>query len=142
MTPTIRLKASFAAVAAMAMCGATSGCLLPQAGLIKREQAYRTALSMYSAVFQPGAKRTDVEVYLQAHKVPFRQLCCVDHETGVFADLVQIGRNHAGWPWCSGWTVNIAFVFSRPTSSKSIISNAPTDVLKEVILDEVPDAYL
>jgi hypothetical protein len=94
------------------MCAGSCGCLLPHAGLTMRDQASQALVSKYSSAFQPGTKRTDVEDYLRANKTPFRQLCCVDGETTAFADLVQIGRNHAGWPFCSAWTVNIAFVFA------------------------------
>jgi hypothetical protein len=122
------------------MCAATCGCLLPHSGLRARDQASQDLVSRYSAALQPGAKRTDVESYLRADKTPFRQLCCVDNETTAFTDLVQIGRNHDGWPFCSGWTVNVAFVFSG--RGTGILHADPTDILKTIEVVEEPDACL
>jgi hypothetical protein len=127
-------------VAWTGMCAASCGCLLPHAGLRMSDQSSQALVSRYSSVFQPGAKRADVEDYFRANKTPFRQLCCVDKETTAFADLVQIGRNHDGWPFCSGWTVNIAFVFSG--IGKGLLHPDPTDVLKTIELAEVPDGCL
>jgi hypothetical protein len=102
------------------------------------DQASQALVSKYSSVFQPGAKRTDVEDYLQANKSPFLHFCCVNNETTAFADLVQIGRNHDGWPFCSRATVNIAFVFSG--TGTGLLH--PTDVLKAIELVEEPDGCL
>ena len=122
------------------ICAVTCGCLLPHAGLRIRDQASQTLVSRYSSVFQAGAKRADIEDYLRANKTLFRQLCCVGNETTAFADLVQIGRNHDGWPFCSGWTVNIAFVFSG--MGTGVLHPDPTDVLKNIDLLEQPDGCL
>jgi hypothetical protein len=118
-------------VAGIAACAATSGCLLPHAGISKRDQAYQAAISDYSAVFQPGARRAEVEDYLRMKKISFRRLCCVDKETTAFADLVQIGRNHDGWPFCSGTTINVAFVFA---GTGLLHPPDPADVLKTIKL--------
>ncbi len=104
------------------------------------DQASQALVAKYSSVFQPGAKRTDIEDYLRANKTPFRYLCCVNKETSAFADLVQIGRNHDGWPFCSGWTVNVAFVFSG--TGTGLLHPDLTDVLKTIELVEEPDGCL
>jgi hypothetical protein len=116
------------------MCAATCACLFrTQASISKRDQGYQTALSNYSAAFQPGAKRATVEDYFRTNKTGFRQLCCVPGETSAFADLVQIGRNHDGWPFCSGATINVAFVFvsARPHPFPRL---DPEDTLKTIEL--------
>jgi hypothetical protein len=48
-----------------------------------------------------------------------------------FADLVQVGRNHDGWPFCDGATINVAFVFA---GAGITTPPAPTDVLKTIEL--------
>jgi hypothetical protein len=115
----------------------TCGCLMAHAGLSKREQAYQAKLSKYSSALQPGAKRSEVERYLRVNKLRFEQVCCFNHET---SDLVQIGRTHAGWPFCSGGTVNVAFVFSKAGPDTGPLHPDPTDVLRIVKLEEVPGA--
>jgi len=105
-----------------------------------RDPASQSLVSKYTSAFRPGAKRAEVKEYLRVNKTPFRLLCCVDQETTAFADLVQIGRNHDGWPFCSGWTVNIVFVFSG--TGPSLPHPDPTDVLKTIELAELPDACL
>lgn len=105
-----------------------------------RDQGSQALVSKYSSSLKPGAKRTDVEDYLRANKIPFRYLCCVGEERTAFADLVQIGRNHDGWPFCSGWTVNIAFVFSG--TGTGLRHPDPTDVLETIELVEQPDGCL
>ena len=104
----------------------------------RRRQQTRSSVSSQIIQLLGGrptrATRAEVEDYLRQQKTPFRQLCCVDHETSAFADLVQIGRNHDGWPFCSGATINVAFVFVGTRSSRSAIGilHDPTDVLKTI----------
>jgi hypothetical protein len=142
----------------LALCAMLSGCLLPhRAGVGKKETAYNVMLSEYSADLPVGAKRAEVEEYLRRKHVEFGQLWPVDVPTPVgerhtLADLVRVGHNHQGWPFCDGVSIYIAFVFvgASPDSAlvnrdpllKALPSSAPADALKEIKLFSKADNCL
>jgi len=76
----------------------------------KREAAYQSALQAYAQELKPGMNRKDVENYLRAKGVGFRQMCCIE-QWGAFADLVKIGQEKAPW-FCSENYVYVAFEFT------------------------------
>jgi hypothetical protein len=95
----------------------------------KREAGYQSARLAYSRNLRPGLKRKEVESYLQAKDVGFRQMCCIE-ERGAFADLVEIGQEDAPW-YCSENYVYIAFEFST-TELSPVLNPSDVDILKRV----------
>jgi len=86
----------------------------------KREATYQSALRSYSEALKPGMTRLEVEGYLRAKDLSFRQMCCVDRKDfskrryPVYDDLLKIGQEDAPW-FCSEKSVYIAFQFTgRP----------------------------
>jgi hypothetical protein len=137
--------------AIVVLCAMTSGCLLShRGGAGKREVGYNAILSQYSANLPSGIKRAEVENYLQRKHVQFGQSWPVDvpvpvEEKHAFADLVRVGHNHSGWPFCSGESVYIAFVFVGLRADgirTGPISRDPEDVLKEIKLFSRPENCL
>jgi hypothetical protein len=79
----------------------------------EREVAYQAALRSYSDVITPGMTRKEVEDYLGARNVSFRQMCCVDRKEfskDVYDDLTKIGEEDAPWV-CNEKNIYIAFQF-------------------------------
>lgn len=70
--------------------------------------------------------------YLQTKKSAFSQVYRIDLERTAFADFVQIGRNHNSWPFCSGTTINVAFIFAG--TDKFPLGPHPYDTLKTIKL--------
>ena len=144
--------------ASIALCALLSDCLFPhRAGVGKKEEAYNVILSGYSADLRVGTKRAEVEDYLRQKHVEFGQLWPVDVPTPVgekhaFADLVRVGHNHNGWPFCDGVSIYIAFVFvgaspggalvSRDPLLNALPSRDPADALKEIKLFSKADNCL
>ena len=103
----------------------------------RREIEYEKVLRSYSVVLKTGITRKQVEDYLSAKKVSFRQTCCVsvkEFSKGVYDntydDLVKIAQEEAPW-FCSENNVYVAFQFLG--SYKNSISGAePSDILKDV----------
>jgi hypothetical protein len=83
----------------------------------KREAAYQSALRSFSKDLRPGMTRKEVEDYLRARNVKFRQMCCVDanerFSTNVYDDLAKIGQEDAPWV-CNEKNVYVAFQFIGP----------------------------
>ena len=76
--------------------------------------AYQSALHSYAQVLKPGMTRKEVEDYLRANKLEFRQTCCVDmkeYKKGSWDDLVKIGEEDAPW-FCNYTAVYVGFQFS------------------------------
>src|SRR5262245_26425597 len=85
-----------------------------------REVEYRKVLLSYSEVLKAGMTRKQVEDYLSAQHIPFRQMCCAtvkEFSGGVvehaYDDLVKIGEEDVPW-FCSENNVYIAFQFLSP----------------------------
>jgi hypothetical protein len=105
----------------------------------RREVEYQSALRSYSEGFKTGMSRQQVEGYLSAQKLPFRQLCCVsvkEFSSGVhdnaYDDLVKIGQEDVPWV-CSENNVYIALQFLG--SQKGSLPGAePSDKLKDVTI--------
>ena len=83
----------------------------------RREIEYQKALRSYSAAIKTGMTRKQVEDYLAAKGVSFRQMCCVsakEFSRGVYDnaydDLVKIGQEDVPFV-CSENNVYIAFQF-------------------------------
>jgi len=113
----------------------------------RREVEYQNALRSYSEVLRTGMTRKQVEEYLSAKKLPFRQLCCVsvkEFSRGVYDDayddLVKIGQEDAPWV-CSENNVYIAFQFLG-RQKDSLRGAEPSDRLKDVIIYHKLDGCL
>jgi hypothetical protein len=113
----------------------------------RREVEYQKSLQSYSELLKTGMTRKQVEEYLSAKKLPFRQICCVsvkEFSRGVYDnaydDLVKIGQEDVPW-FCSENNVYIAFQFLG--SSKDSFSRAePSDTLKDVTIYHKLDGCL
>jgi hypothetical protein len=103
----------------------------------RREVEYQKALQSYSVVLKTGMPRKQVEEYLSAKNLLFRQLCCVsvkEFSRGVYDnaydDLVKIGQEDVPWV-CSENNVYIALEFIG--SQKDSLPRAePSDKLKDI----------
>jgi hypothetical protein len=61
----------------------------------RREASYQSTLYLYSQVLKPGITRKEVEDYLRAKKLEFRQMCCAHNKEFrkiPWDDLVKIGE--------------------------------------------------
>ena len=102
----------------------------------RREVGYQYALRLYSEALKPGATRLDVEEYLHARNVPFRQMCCVDikeFRKGVWDDLTKIGEEDVPW-FCSQNNVYVAFQFSGNRHDEQTWHAEAGDTLKAVTI--------
>ena len=103
----------------------------------KREAHYQSVLSLCTADLRPGMTRGEVEGYLHARNVNFRQMCCVDlkdFRKGVWDDLTKIGAEDAPW-FCSENNVYVAFQFTGKRQMERPQWNADaSDTLKAVTL--------
>ena len=99
----------------------------------KREIAYQSALRPYSERFRPGTTRKEVEEYLRARNIGFRQMCCVDYKShkSVWDDLTKISQEGAPW-FCSENNVYVAFEFTGPKRNGVEWSADPSDALKAI----------
>ena len=81
----------------------------------KHEVAYQSALRTYTRLFKPGVHRREVEDYLRANNIKFRQMCCVNPKESPnrrsWDDLVKIGEEEIPWV-CSENNVYAAFQFT------------------------------
>jgi hypothetical protein len=79
--------------------------------------------------------RKEVEDYLRAKKLEFRQMCCVDTKEFrkiPWDDLVKIGEEDAPW-YCSSTDVYLAFQFTKGAQFKEGMWRADDlDTLKAV----------
>jgi hypothetical protein len=78
--------------------------------------------------------RKEVEDYLRARHINFRQMCCVDVKTfskGVYDDLAQIGQEDAPW-FCSEKNIYIAFQFTGQARNAAGWGADDSDKLKTV----------
>ena len=79
----------------------------------EREIVYQAALRSYSDVITPGITRKEVEDYLRARNVSFRQMCCVDRKEfskNIYDDLAKIAQEDPPWV-CNEKNIYIAFQF-------------------------------
>jgi hypothetical protein len=111
----------------------------------KREVAYQSALRSYSAILRPGMTRKEVEDYLGANKIKFRQMCCVDasqdFSKSVFDDLTKIGHEDAPW-FCSETNVYIAFQFTRATGNAGEADAEGSDRLRAVTMHHLNESCM
>jgi hypothetical protein len=113
----------------------------------RREVEYQKALQSYSGVLKTGMTRKQVEEYLSAKNLLFRQLCCVsvkEFSRGVYDnaydDLVKIGQEDVPW-FCSENNVYTALEFLG--SQKDSLPRAePSDKLKDVTIYHKLDGCL
>jgi hypothetical protein len=78
--------------------------------------------------------RKELEDYLRARNIAFRQMCCVEHpdfSKGVYDDLTQIGQEEAPW-FCRQKNVYVAFQFTGPQRANLTPTANPADVLRAV----------
>jgi hypothetical protein len=113
----------------------------------RREVEYQSTLRSYSEVLRTGMSRRQVEGYLSAQKLPFRQLCCVsvkEFSSGVhdnaYDDLIKIGQEDVPWV-CSENNVYIALEFFGSQKNSSPRAE-PSDTLKDVTIYHKLDGCL
>jgi hypothetical protein len=104
-----------------------------------RELGYENILRSYSGVLKTGMTRKQVEDYLSAKGVRFRQMCCVtvkEFSKGVYDDtyddLVKIGQEDVPWA-CSENNVYIAFQFLG-SEERAVSGAEPSDTLGKVTI--------
>jgi hypothetical protein len=99
----------------------------------KREITYQSTLRSYSERFKPGTARKEVEDYLRARNIGFRQMCCVDSKPRktVWDDLTKIGNESVPW-FCSENSVYVAFQFTGIERNGGMWDADPSDTLKAV----------
>ena len=103
----------------------------------RREIDYQETLRSYSEVLKTGMTRKEVEDYLSAKKIRFRQMCCVatkEFSRGVYDntydDLVKIAQEEIPW-FCGENNVYVAFQFLG-RNKNSVPAADPSDILKDV----------
>jgi hypothetical protein len=81
----------------------------------RREAVYEAALRSYTQVLKPGMTRKEVEDYLRAKNIEFRQICCVDIKESSkrrsWDDLTRIGEEDVPFV-CRENNVYVAFQFT------------------------------
>lgn len=105
----------------------------------RREVEYQRILHSYAEFLKTGMTRKQVEDYLSANKMRFRQMCCVatkEFSRGVYDntydDLVKIAQEDVPWA-CSENNVYIAFQFLGPNKN-SVAAAEPSDSLKDITI--------
>ena len=103
----------------------------------RREIRYQGTLRSYSEVLKTGMTRKEVEDYLSAKNIRFRQMCCVSTKQfskGVYDDtyddLVKIAQEDVPWV-CSENNVYVAFQFLGKYKNSPPAAE-PSDILKDV----------
>ena len=101
-------------VALVTLAAATSGCAArTKAQRKQREDRYQAALASYAEVLKPGMTRKQVEDWLQAKGISFRQASGTGLEgTGTYADLIKIGHEHHPW-YCEADNIYVAINFTK-----------------------------
>jgi hypothetical protein len=110
----------------------------------RREVAYQSALRSYAQVLKPGMTRKEVEDYLRANKVEFRQTCCVDmkeYKKGSWDDVVKIGEEDAPW-FCNFTAVYVGFQFTGHGQFDGMWRADDFDKLRAVTLYRMYDKCL
>jgi len=105
----------------------------------RREAEYQNALRSYSQALKTGMTRKQVEDYLSARNLSFRQMCCVsvkEFSRGVYDnaydDLVKIAQEEVPW-FCSENNVYIAFQFLGSGQNSFARADA-SDKLKDLTI--------
>lgn len=103
----------------------------------RREIDYQRTLRSYSEVLKTGMTRKQVEDYLSAKNIRFRQMCCVSRKeftSGMYDptydDLVKIAQEDVPW-FCSENNVYVAFQFLGRYKNSPPAAE-PSDILKDV----------
>jgi hypothetical protein len=103
----------------------------------KREAVYQAILHLYTQVLKPGMTRKEVEDYLRARNVKFRQMCCVDikesSRRSSWDDLVKIGEEDVPWV-CSENNVYVAFQFTDHGEQEPGWQSDDLDTLKALTI--------
>lgn len=105
----------------------------------RRQAGYQSVLRDYTQALKPGMNRKEVEDYLRAKDVTFRQTCCVDATESsrrhTWDDLTKIGEEDAPW-YCSQHNVYVAFQFTDHVKVETGYSmkDDDLDTLKAVTL--------
>jgi hypothetical protein len=116
----------------VALSATIFGCALRRRAQEKREITYQSALRPYSEVLKPGMTRREVEDYLRAKNIEFRQMGWVEDERTAFADLTKIGKEHAPW-YCEHHNVYVAFQFAAVEPHKPAEAR-DSDALKKITI--------
>jgi hypothetical protein len=116
----------------VALSATTFGCALRKRAQEKREVTYESALRAYSEVLKPGMTRREVEDYLRAKNIEFRQMCCVEDERTAYADLTKVGKEHVPW-YCERHNVYVAFQFAAVEAHKPAEAR-DSDALKKITI--------
>ena len=90
----------------------------------KRETTYQAALSSYSKILKPGAKRKEVEGYFRSNKIEFRQQTTTASLL-VLYDLIPIGQDESTSWFCGKPDVSVKFAFSSsvPVNRRSVAND-------------------
>ena len=103
----------------------------------KREAVYQQILQSYQQVLKPGMTRKEVEHYLHAKGVTFRQMCCINSKLRgkhSWDDELKIGEEDSPW-FCGENNVYVGFEFSDNANSIGDFWRADDlDTLKSVAL--------
>ncbi len=102
----------------------------------KREESYQVVLRSYSTALRIGTTRKDVEDYLHAKDIDFKQMCCADmnlFSKNVYDDLVKIGEEDVPWV-CEGNNVYVALQFRGPQPRNVGFEVRPDDTLMAVTI--------
>lgn len=116
-----------------------TGCSWRKQAQAQRETRYQAALESYSKTIKLGITRKELQDYFRAHGTQFGQICCID-EPSAFADLVQIGKEHAPW-YCEHHYVYIAFQFAA-AEPREHPGTYDSDVLKRMTVWHHLDACM
>jgi hypothetical protein len=86
--------------------------------------------------------RKEVESYLKARGIMFRQMCCLGQNRGVYDDLVKIGEEKPQWV-CSGQIIYVGFQFTaKKQHAASSDKTDELDILKTVDIYRLQEGCL
>ena len=94
----------------VALASASTACRASAEQARRREAGYQAELRGFSAVFEPGASRKDVEGRLRQSGRQFHRMCCMGSSKNAHDDLTKIGEEPHPW-YCSSHGVYIGFEF-------------------------------
>lgn len=101
-------------------------------GIARRDAQYRAILKTYSDVLKPGMTRGEVENYFIMSRYVSFDKGCIRPNCGAYADLVEIGRENAGWV-CQDQIVSAAFEFATAEPDTKWV-DSPGDRLVRISL--------
>jgi hypothetical protein len=101
----------------------------------KRQVSYQDVLRGYTAKFNPGIERREVESTLANQGRSFQQMCCLINENrNALEDIVKIGSEPKPW-YCSENGEYLVFEFDSPVESEYAKAQ-PSDRLRAIKLSQ------